>query len=272
MSRFAVNHYICPDDTPFGDFLEMASAVGAGAVGLTVRAVDEIGVARLKTMLDDAGLAVSSLNRAGYFTWTDPDRAAQQDRRNHDLLEAAAALGAGVLCVITGGKGDAATPLETARARIAEGLAGLAELAQGYNVRLGVEPIHPADIMRKGCINSIADALALTSDFPNVGLMLDLYHSWWDPGLRTAFERHLSRIALVQICNVYDPGPGLPPDRDTLATGEIDLAGVLRFAEARGYTGWYEFELFAHHLRGRPVDDVLRDAAVWFETWLGADP
>lgn len=270
MSRFAVNHYICPEATPFGDFLELARAVGAGAVGLTVRAVDEIGVARLKTMLDDTGLAVSSLNSAGYFTWADPDRAADQHRRNRDLIEAAAALGAGVLCVITGGKGDGSMALETARARIAEGLAGLADLAQGYNVRLGVEPIHPADIMRKGCVNSIADALALTSDLPNVGVILDLYHSWWDPGLRTAFERHLSRVALVQICNVYDPGPGLPPDRETLASGEIDVAGLLRFAEARGYAGWYEFELFAHHLRGRLVEDVLRNAAASFES--GLDP
>ncbi len=265
--RLAVSHYICPEGYTVANFLDAARKAGAGAVGLTVRAIDEVGVSALRSMLDDNGLAVSSLNSAGYFTFAEPGRAAEQERLNQRMLEAAAALDAGVLCVITGGKEAASLPLEAARARIAERLARFAESARSHDVRLGLEPIHPVDIMRKGCVNSIADALALAAPLAGVDLIIDLYHSWWDPDLRPAFEAHLPRIALVQICNLREPAPGRPLDRETLSSGEIDLARLVGFMAACGYSGWYEFELFAHHLDGRAVEDVLRDAGRCYDTW-----
>jgi len=269
--RLAVSHYICPEGYPVGDFLDAAAAIGAGAVALTVRSIDEVGVATLKSMVDDRGLAVSSLNSAGYFTVADADRAAEQDRLNRRLVEAAAALDAEVLCVITGGKAAARAPLETARAQIADGLAALAKLAQSHDVRLGLEPIHPAEIMAKGCVNSIADALALTAPLPGVDLIVDLYHSWWDPGLRPAFEDDLPRIALVQFCNLRAPNSGWPLDRDTPSSGELDLTALLRFMTGRGYAGWYEFELFAPQLLGRAVEGVLGEAADFLATWQDHD-
>jgi sugar phosphate isomerase/epimerase len=266
-ARLAVSHYICPDGYPVQRFLDAAVSVGAGAVGLTVRAIDEVGVVALKAMLDERGLAVSSLNSAGYFTFADSGRAAEQDRLNRRLLEAAAALEAGVLCVITGGKEAAQAALETARAGIAEQLAEFAELARTHDVRLGLEPIHPAEIMAKGCVNSIADAVALTAPLPGVDMIVDLYHSWWDPQLQSAFEDHLPRIALVQFCNLRAQGPGQPLDRDTPSSGELDVAGLLRSVAERGYAGWYEFELFAAQLRGRTVDAVLGEVADFHATW-----
>ncbi len=263
-ARLALSHYVCPGDVSVAQFLEIARDVGAGAVGLTVRALDEAGVAGLKAMLDDAGLAVSSLNSAGYFTYTDAERIGAQERRNHELIAAAAALDAGVLCVITGGVGLGDLSLDAARGRIAEGFAGLAEQARAAGVRLGLEPIHPADIMAKGCVNSIADALAMTTDMPGVDLVLDLYHSWWDPDLAAAFESHLPRVALFQICNLVQPGPEAPLEREVLSAGELDVAGLVRRAEAAGYAGWYEFELFAAQLRGRTVEAVLENAAAAF--------
>ncbi|MDJ0947888.1 MAG: sugar phosphate isomerase/epimerase family protein [Alphaproteobacteria bacterium] len=267
MPRFAVNHYICPAGYSVEAFLTAARAVGAGAVGLTVRAVDEVGVPDLKTMLAEAGLTVSSLNSAGYFTATDPEERAAQDRRNRALVQAAAALDAGVLCVITGGKAQGEGSLDAARARIAEQLAALAALARREGVRLGLEPIHPAEMLHKGCINTIGDALRLVEGLDGVDLIVDLYHSWWDPDLKALLAREMSHVALIQICNVRARAAGLPLERDTLGSGEIDVGALVRLAAAQGYSGWYEFELFAHHLKGRRVEDVLGDAAATFGTF-----
>jgi sugar phosphate isomerase/epimerase len=266
MSRLSVSHYVCPDAYPLARFLAVARDIGAGAVALSVPALAATGARELRTMLDDAGLAVSSLNSAGYLTYPSGPRWRDQDRQNRELVEAAAALGAEVLCVISGGLGAADATLDEARARIRHRLADLHAFAAAHEVRLGLEPIHPAEIMHKGCVNSIGDALAICDDLPGLCLVVDHYHSWWDPRLRDVFASDLPRVALVQICNVREPAPGQPLDREVLAEGQIDCAWLVGHAEQAGYDGWYEFELFARSLRGRPVDDVLAKAARAFDT------
>jgi len=266
MTHFAVSHYICPEGTTVPHFLELAKDHGAGAVGLTVRALEEVGVVRLRQMVKDAGLAVSSLNSAGYFTHEDVGAAAAQDRRNQELIAAAAELDAAVLCVIAGGKAPAAASLSEARSRVAEGLARLAERAEAAGVRLGLEPIHPAELMWKGCVNSIDDAMALVRSGIGVDLIVDLYHSWWDSGLPRLFDETPDRVALLQVCNVRERQPGAW-DRDFLSNGEIDVREIVDQAIRKGYVGWVEFELFSHHLHGRSVAQAIGDAARTYRSW-----
>ncbi|MDH3233861.1 MAG: sugar phosphate isomerase/epimerase, partial [Alphaproteobacteria bacterium] len=197
MDRFSVSHYICPPDYPIARFLEVAREVGADAVALSVPALMKTGARPLRTMLDDAGLAVSSLNSAGYMTYPVGPRWHEQDRRNRELVEAAAELGAGVLCVITGGLAPADTTIEEARARVRGRLAELLEFATTRGVELGLEPIHPAEIINKGCVNSIGQALGICDELPGLRLVVDHYHSWWDPGFRGLFFSDLPRVALV---------------------------------------------------------------------------
>ena len=256
MNRLSINHYICPDDVTLPEFLDATVAVGAGAVGVTARAIAEAGAGPLKAMLDARGLAVSSVNSAGYFASKDGALVDGHDRR---MVEAAAFLNAGALCVISGGRGPARS-LEAARSRVRDGLHALAEIARAAGVRLGVEPIHPVDLMTKGCVNSIADTLALIEDIDGVGMILDVNHSWWDPALPRVCRRHRDRVALLQICNVVEPEPSRPR-REFLSEGLVDIAGLIAGFEADFYTGFYEFEIFPPDLRGRSVRDALEDAA-----------
>ena len=256
MNRFSVNHYICPPEMTVPAFLDAAVAAGAGAVGVTARAIAEAGPEGLKAMLDERGLAVSSVNSAGYFANKDGALVDDHDRRT---VEAAAILDAGVVCVISGERG-AARSIEAAQARVRDGLAALAEIARPAGIRLGVEPIHPVDLMTKGCVNSIADTLALIEGIEGVGMILDVNHSWWDPALLRICRDHADRVALLQICNVIEPAPSRP-GREFLSRGLVDLAALIAGFEADGYSGFYEFEIFPPDLRGRSVRDALEDAA-----------
>ena len=74
----SINAYICPPDYPIARFLPLVAQTGASAVGLTIRALDEIPVPQLKARLNDLGLGVSTLNSAGYFLYHDVERSAQQ--------------------------------------------------------------------------------------------------------------------------------------------------------------------------------------------------
>ena len=102
MNGLSINHYICPPDMTVPAFLDAAVAAGAGAVGVTAPAIAEAGAETLKAMLGEHGLAVSSVNSAGYFANKDGALVDDHDRRT---VEAAAILDAGALCVISGGRG-----------------------------------------------------------------------------------------------------------------------------------------------------------------------
>ncbi|WP_270937065.1 TIM barrel protein, partial [Falsiroseomonas oryzae] len=181
------------------------------------------------------------------------------------LLAAAQELDAPVNVILGGvlhGAAHGAPPsLREARRRTAEGFAALARRAGALGVRLAVEPIHPAAIGTRSCINQLDQALALIGDDPRCGLTLDLFHSWWDPALERVVAGHPDRLFLVQICGLDILADGGPPRRADLATGPADLALLLRDLDAARYRGPLEYEVF-HDAMGRPDPDALLDRAV----------
>ena len=114
MSALALNHYICPPGYPLTRFLDEAVAAGAPAVGLTLAALEAASIPEIRRELAARSLTLSSLNSAGFFTRRDGARRSGRDPASRRLVEAAAELGADVLCVIAGGMREEAD-LSTAR-------------------------------------------------------------------------------------------------------------------------------------------------------------
>lgn len=268
MTKLALNHYICPPGYGTQKFLDDATALGVGAVGLTRAVLDEIPVPRLREMLNRTGLSVSSLNSAGYFTFTDAAKQAEQRDVNARLIETAAELEVPTLCVITGGVADCAC-LEDARGRIVDGLFHLDELAAQAGVNLGLEPIHPVGMLSKGCVNSIAQARQVIAPLTATGLILDLYHSWWDDGFNRVLDEDLRRVHLIQICNVILHEDEMPRRSTRLDQGVVDVAGLIAAARTAGYEGRFEFEIFARDHDGSDTRSILADAASIFDRWIG---
>lgn len=256
-ARIAANYYLAPAGHPVEDFAGAARRAGADAIGFTLAALDAEGPEALARIASRHGLAISTLNSAGYFTWTDAEQARAQERRNLFLVEAAARMGAHRLVVITGGTGGAGQSLEAARARIADGLEALCLRARAEGVRLALEPIHPVDTIAKGCVNTIRDAAELAARLPALDLIVDLYHSAWDPDVWRLDEVAPGRVPVVQVCDWFEPGPDAKPERDLPGEGLADVAGWLAALGARGYSGFVEFEMFDRHRRGRSVEGLL---------------
>ncbi len=264
LPELSINHYLCPEGYPLEDFIDLVASTGAGAVGLTVRALEEMSVPDLKRLLDERGLRVASLNSAGYFLYRDGARAQAQRDLGERLIEAGAALDAETLVVITGGLSHGDWTLEEARARVAEGIAELAERARPAGVRLGLEPIHPMDVLDKGVVNTIAEGLAIAEPHDNVGLTIDLYHSWWDRDLWAVLRRARDKVYLYQVCNVVTRDPAAKPDRALFDEGVLEVGDIVRRVRGLGYAGFIEFELFPQHLRGRGAEEVIRAAVAQY--------
>ena len=225
-------------------------------MGITRAALREMGIDALSQCLQDNGLSVSSLNSAGFFTGTRP--AAADDLSNSELIDVAADLGAGVLTVISGAAGDPPMPLAEAQSLVKGGFAELAAQAETKGVTLGLEPIHPADVLTKGCINSIAHGLEIIEPHPNAKLILDINHSWWDPDFPRLLREAPEKIAVVQLCNLRMEN-GQPVGRDNLASGSLDMANFFGGPLSGNFRGPFEFELFPGDIRGRDLRALIAD-------------
>ncbi len=275
MAGISINHYLAPPGYPLTSFLDDAVSAGATGIGVTERALSEATLPALKAMLHERRLRVTSVNSAGFFLWSDPERAKVQRATNTRLLEAAAELAADTLVVIGGGLHDMNPrddwgSLSRARAVFEAELPAMMAAAQKYGVRLGVEPMHPLRIFTKGTLNTLAQAAALCDRLPGLGVVLDLFHVWWDPDLEPMLMRLGDRLRLVQLSGVTQPRhQNALPRRCFLTQGTADVAGVLRALARCGYQGHFEFEVFAEDLEGQNVADVMAAAVAAFASLSG---
>jgi sugar phosphate isomerase/epimerase len=261
LRRFAVSLYAAPPDCALEDFCAMLARRGIGGIGLTARAVETHAPEALARLLRTHDLAATSLNSAGYVLHDDPALAAAQAALDIRLFEAAQALGAPVNVILGGTLHAGGLDLRSARQRSAEGLAALAARAAPLGVRLALEPMHPAALGTRSCINQLALARPLVAAHPGMGLTLDFYHSWWDADLAPTIRGQPGSILVAQTCGLDVPPDGSPPRRAPLGTAPPDLAMMLRDLHEAGFAGAIEYEVFWDQI-GRPSPEAMLDDAV----------
>jgi sugar phosphate isomerase/epimerase len=232
---------------------------GIQAIGLWREPVAEMGLAATAATVRAAGLRVSSLCRAGFFTHADPDarRAAIAD--NKAAIAEAAALGTGTLVLVSGGLVPGRRDIGLARRMIADAIGELVPVAQAHGVRLGIEALHPMFAADRCVITRLGEALDLALRFPAdaVGVVVDTYHVWWDAALLADIARAGERIVSYQVCDWIVP---LPADtllgRGHVGDGHIDFPPVTAAVAAAGYAGDIEVEIFNEDVWAAPPDET----------------
>jgi len=240
---------------------------GIQAIGLWREPVAEMGLAATAATVRAAGLRVSSLCRAGFFTHADPDarRAAIAD--NKAAIAEAAALGTGTLVLVSGGLVPGSRDIGLARRMIADAIGELVPVAQAHGVRLGIEALHPMFAADRCVITSLGEALDLALQFPAdaVGVVVDTYHVWWDAALFAGIARAGERIASYQVCDWVLP---LPADvllgRGHVGDGCIDFPPISAAVAAAGYAGHVEVEIFNETVWDAPPDETAATVGTRF--------
>jgi sugar phosphate isomerase/epimerase len=209
-------------------------------------------------IIREANLKVSSLCRGGFFT------APGADADNRRAVEEAAELGAPVLVLVCGP--PAGKDLAAARATIAAGIERLLPFAADHGVRLGIEPLHPMMIGERSAIVTLGEALALARDLDDehVGVVVDVYHVFWDPDLEDQLDRAEGLIAAHHVCDWLVPTPDLLAGRGLMGDGIIDLPRIRAVVEATGYDGPIEVEVINPTLADVPPDVLLQDIKARF--------
>ena len=222
---------------------------------------DQVADAGLKdtaARIRDAGLTVTGLCRGGMFPAEDRAgrRAALDDNRR--AVDEAATLGARCLVLVVGGLPKDRTgrviskDIAGAREMVRDGIGELLEYAQGAGVPLAIEPLHPMYAADRACVNTLAHANDLCDELcpkgrDGLGVAVDVYHVWWDPGLRREIERAGAgeRLFAYHICDWLVPTNDLLNDRGMMGDGVIDLPLIRQWMEAAGYRGMHEVEIFS---------------------------
>jgi sugar phosphate isomerase/epimerase len=234
--------------------------LGIGGIAPWRDIVQAVGAEKAGRIIRDAGLTVTCYCRAGLFPAADDAgrRAALDDNRR--AVDEAAAIGARSIVLIAGGLPKGSKDLAGAHQQVHDGLAALLPYAREAGVPLAIEPLHPMYAADRACVNTLAHANDLCDRLgEGTGVVVDVYHVWWDPDLAAQIKRAGKRILTYHVCDWLVPTRDLLLDRGMPGDGAIDLKSIRAMVEAAGYGDLIDVEIFsAENWWKREPSEVLR--------------
>ncbi|MCU1222186.1 MAG: sugar phosphate isomerase/epimerase [Edaphobacter sp.] len=208
-------------------------------------------------LIREAGLRASSLCRGGMF----PAATAEERRKRIDdnlrAIDEAAAVGTDLLVLVNGPAPD--RDIDGARRMVVDGIGEIASYAAECGVKLGVEPLHPMFAADRSVVVTLGQATDIASQFDSrwVGVVVDVYHVWWDPKVYAEIARAGERIFAFHVSDWIVPTPDMLMGRGMMGDGVIEIRRLRAATEAAGYSGPIEVEIFNEALWARPVDEIV---------------
>jgi len=222
----------------------------AGVAGISVwrDALEGRNIKKTGQMLRDSGLGIASYVRGGFFPAKEEKarRAAIDD--NKKMIDEAAELGAPLIVLVCGA--DPGQSLAESRKQIRDGIAAVLPHAANGGIKLGIEPLHPMYADSRSAINTLKQAndMAEALDAENLGVVVDIYHLWWDPDLEKEIRRcgNSGNLFAFHICDWKTPTEDLLLDRGLMGEGCINIRQIRSWVEAAGFSGFNEIEIFSN--------------------------
>ena len=215
----------------------------------------------VRRILEEEGLEVVSLVRGGFFPNADGKKRLDAIDQNKRALEEAASLSAPLLVLVCGA--DPRQSLDDSRKQIHDGIAALVPMASDLGIKLGIEPLHPMYADTRSAVNTIRQAndLAESTGSGQVGVVVDVYHLWWDPDLEKEIKRcaGLGKLFAFHICDWKVPTKDFLYDREIMGKGCIPVSRIRKWVEATGFNGYREVEIFSNHYWQQDQDEYLKE-------------
>ena len=230
-------------DWPVERVIDACAERGIGGIVFWRREIGDRAV-EIGDRVRAAGLDVVGLCRTPYLTGRDAPETLDEAKASIDM---AAALGARVLTIVTGGTEPGTKGLLDSQKVLADKLATLAPYAAARAVNLALEPLNPMFGGNRTCIMTVADALSVCDRVgaSNVGIAIDVYHVWWDTALADQLQQARGRILGYHLCDWREDTRDMLLDRAMMGDGVADLKAIRRAVEDAGYTGPAEVEIFS---------------------------
>ena len=241
-------HTITTKPLPLETAIEVYPQIGVNGITVWRQALEGRDLAQTGRRIRDAGLEIVSLCRGGFFPG--PDAATRQTAIEDNLraIDEAAELGAPLIVLVCGA--EPGQPLAESRRQIRDGIAAILPHAESRGVKLGIEPLHPMYADSRSAVNTMKQANDMCDELnsPLVGVVIDVYHLWWDPALEAEIRRcgQAGRIFAFHVCDWKTPTEDMLNDRGLMGEGCIPIAQIRSWVEEAGFNGFNEVEIFSN--------------------------
>jgi len=240
--------------------IEKYTAAGIGGISVWQNAVEDIGVEKAGALLRNSDLEVVSYVRGGFFPSTSEAARQQAIDNNKKLIDEAATIGAPLLVLVCGA--EPKQSLGKSRQQIQEGIEAILSHAEANNVKLGIEPLHPMYADTRSAVNTLAQANTIAENInaDGVGVVVDVYHLWWDEDLEEEIQRcgDNGHLQAFHICDWKVPTEDMLNDRGLMGEGCINVPQIRTWVENAGFDGFTEVEIFSNRYWAMNQDDFLQ--------------
>jgi len=115
----------------------------------------------------------------------------------------------------------------------------------------------------RAVVVTIGQALELAAEYTpeEVGVILDVFHIWWDPKIAELIWQAKGRICGFHVSDWLTPLPDMLLGRGLMGDGVIDNRKLRLLVDEAGYTGPIEVEIFNQALWDLD-QDVLVDKVI----------
>ncbi|HEV2272715.1 MAG TPA: sugar phosphate isomerase/epimerase family protein [Acidobacteriaceae bacterium] len=242
--------------------------LGVPSIALWRHKVHETGLRNSLQLVIDAGIHVSSLCRGGMFAAADAGERAQRMEDNFRAVDEAAELNADCLVLVVGAANG--VTLENARSIVEDAVGTLADYAKPRGVRLALEPLHPMYAAERSVLVTLEQALELAArhEPARVGVIVDVFHVWWDPKLYQLLRSAGPRIFGFHVSDWLVPLPDLLMGRGMMGDGVIEIRKIREAVDAAGYSGPIEVEIFNQAIWDLPGSEILARVVERFEEFV----
>ena len=262
-SRLSLNQYTTFNWTT-KEAVEGCRKAGLDWIGLWRDKVEVQGLEETVKLLQENKVTVSSLCRGGFFpaeTQAKRDAAIEDNKR---AIDECVTLETDTLVLVCGGI-HAENDIDGARQMVFDGIASIIPYAQERGVKLGIEPLHPMYAADRNVIVTLGQANDFASQLNKnfskyatpVGVVIDVFHVWWDPAVYTEIERASGHIFGFHVCDWITPLPDTLKARGLMGDGHIDIRRLREAVERADYTGPIECEIFNEKLWNTAGEEVV---------------
>ena len=178
-------------------------------------------------------------------------------------IDAAAALGAPSIYLISGGRGS--LDWEQAAARFAELIAPCITYADASGVRLLVENASAMNVDIHTA-HTLPDAVRL-AEIAGIGVCIELHACWMEGNLRENLRRAVPLAGLVQASD-YVLGDRTTPCRAVPGDGVMPLEAMIGDILEAGYTGMFDLELVGPRIAEEGARAATTRAATYLSELL----
>ena len=254
---------------PVGEVIDAVARAGFGGIALWRREAEGQDLTIIRRRINDAALKVGGYCRSTFIPAATRQEFMQSIAANRRAIADAAVLGADCFVMVVGSLPAGSKDLYAARAQVAEASGLLAAFGRSVGVRIALEPLHPVYCADRSCLTVLAEALDICDQFndPWLGVLVDVYHTWWDPYLARDIRRAGNRMFGFHVCDWLSDTQDVLNDRGMMGDGVIDIRGIRGMVEDAGYQGLVECEIFsAGNWWKRPMAETLEVCARRFST------